>query len=92
MPVGIYYARFKKPESIFEYLDSFITELKSIISNGLCLNGKIYNFVISQIICDAPAKAFMLNIVSTVVLDYMHCLSRGHETFTYFLGKRKKTY
>lgn len=23
MPVGIYYARFKKPESIFEYLDSY---------------------------------------------------------------------
>lgn len=78
MPVGIYYARFKKPESIFEYLDSFMTEMKSIISNGLCLNGKIYNFVISQIICDAPAKAFMLNVKSfNAYHSCNYCIEEG---------------
>jgi len=41
-----------------------MTEMKSIISNGFYLKGKIYNFIISQIICDAPAKAFILNIKS----------------------------
>jgi len=78
MPVGIYYTRFKKPESIFEYLDSFMTEMKSIISNGLCLNGKIYNFVISQIICDAPANAFMLNVKSfNAYHSCNYCIEEG---------------
>ncbi|KAL4134709.1 hypothetical protein QTP88_006432 [Uroleucon formosanum] len=64
MPVGIYY--------------TLMTEMKSIISNGLCLNGKIYNFVISQLICDAPAKAFMLNVKSfNAYHSCNYCIEEG---------------
>lgn len=55
-----------------------MTEMKSIISNGLCLNGKIYNFVISQLICDAPAKAFMLNVKSfNAYHSCNYCIEEG---------------
>ncbi|KAL4134714.1 hypothetical protein QTP88_006437 [Uroleucon formosanum] len=59
-------------------MPTLMTEMKSIISNGLCLNGKIYNFVISQLICDAPAKAFMLNVKSfNAYHSCNYCIEEG---------------
>ncbi|XP_060859445.1 uncharacterized protein LOC132936702, partial [Metopolophium dirhodum] len=34
----------------------------SLFSNGIHINGKKFLFSIGQIICDAPAKAFLLNV------------------------------
>lgn len=62
IPVGIYHGKFKKPTSTFEFLNSIITEIKEITSNGLVINSKMLKFEISLVICDAPAKSFILNV------------------------------
>ncbi|CAI6370279.1 unnamed protein product [Macrosiphum euphorbiae] len=62
VPVGIYHGKFTKPSSSHEFLNPFITEMKEIINNGLCINNILLKFEISQIVCDAPAKSFVLNV------------------------------
>lgn len=64
LPIGIYHGKYKKPESIFDFLNCFMIEMKNIISTGLNLNGNVFNIIIGQIICDAPAKSFILNVKS----------------------------
>jgi len=62
-PVGIYYDAHCKPSSIEEFLNPFITELLNLLNSGITLsNDKIFKIKINQIICDAPAKAFLLNV------------------------------
>lgn len=62
VPVGIYYHKSKKPSSASEYLSHFISEMLTIIDSGLYINDKRFNIQISQVVCDAPAKAFILNV------------------------------
>jgi len=62
IPVGIYHGKFKKPSSSHEFLNPFITEMNTILTNGLSINNKIFKFEVSQIVCDAPAKSFVLNV------------------------------
>jgi len=62
IPVGIYHGKFKKPSSSYEFLNPFITEMNTILNNGLSINSKIFKFEVSQIVCDAPAKSFVLNV------------------------------
>jgi hypothetical protein len=62
IPVGIYHGKFKKPSSSHEFLNLFMIEMKTILSNGLFINNKLFKFELSQIVCDAPAKSFVLNV------------------------------
>jgi len=62
LPVGIFHGRSKKPGSVYTFFDPFITEIKSIFENGIEVNQKLLQFSISQVVCDAPAKAFVLNV------------------------------
>jgi len=62
IPVGLYHGKYKKPTSSHDYLNQFISEMKNILSDGITINGKILKFKIVQIVCDAPAKAFILNV------------------------------
>ncbi|XP_008188018.1 uncharacterized protein LOC103310686 [Acyrthosiphon pisum] len=63
IPIGIYYHKSKKPSSASEFLTHFISEMKIIIdSGGLSINEKTFQLKISQVVCDAPAKAFILNV------------------------------
>lgn len=60
IPVRLYHGKFKKPTSSHDYL--YINEMKNILSNGIIINNKILNFKLVQIVCDAPVKAFILNV------------------------------
>jgi len=63
IPIGIYYHKSKKPSSASEFLTHFISEMKIIIdSGGLRINEKTFQLKISQVVCDSPAKAFILNV------------------------------
>lgn len=62
LPVGLYHGKFKKPYSSFDLMNYFITEIKEILLNGISVNNKVFKFKITQIVCDAPAKAFVLNV------------------------------
>lgn len=63
IPIGIFH-RFQKPQSIEEFLNPFIIDLLEIIDNGLTINDTLFTLEISNISCDAPAKAFLLNVKS----------------------------
>lgn len=56
-PVGIYHSLHGKPKNV-----NFIDKLKLIIVNGIIIQDKLINFELCQIICDAPAKSFLLNV------------------------------
>lgn len=64
LPVGVYHGKLKKPNCITTFLERFIIEIKTILLNGICVNNKTFIFNISQVVCDAPAKAFILNVKS----------------------------
>lgn len=57
--IGLYYGR-NKPTSANEFLSQFINELKIFISDGFMYAGRTIKVILSTIICDAPAKAFIL--------------------------------
>ncbi|CAI6369321.1 unnamed protein product [Macrosiphum euphorbiae] len=62
IPVGIYHGKYKKPSSSHEFLQYFTSEMKMILTNGICIKNKLITFEISQVVCDAPAKSFILNV------------------------------
>ncbi|KAL1516234.1 hypothetical protein ABEB36_000153 [Hypothenemus hampei] len=57
--IGVYCGS-KKPTSANEFIKPFVDEIKSVVSNGFSYEGHIINVVLSKIICDAPAKSFIL--------------------------------
>lgn len=59
--IGAYHGNCK-PNDAAVFLNDFVIEAIDIVRNGLIYNGKIYKIIIKQIICDAPAKAFILNV------------------------------
>lgn len=63
IPIGIFH-RFQKPQSIEEFMNPFIIDLLHIIENGLSVNETLFNIQISNISCDSPAKALLLNVKS----------------------------
>lgn len=42
-----------------EFLDPFVTELNSILSNGIKINGFDLNASVLFFVCDSPARAFL---------------------------------
>lgn len=63
IPVGIFHG-FQKPQSIEEFMNPFIIDLLEMVENGLTVNEILFNIQISNISCDSPAKAFLLNVKS----------------------------
>lgn len=62
IPIGIYYSNKKKPHSIETFLTPFIDELQLILNYGIQIEKIHFCFTLVQVICDAPAKAFILNV------------------------------
>ena len=59
--VALFYGD-KKPTSLEEYLNDFIEEILDLTENGFEHLGKKYRVILSSILCDAPARAFIKNI------------------------------
>lgn len=47
IPVGIYHRQFKKLSSSHEFLQYFTSEMKIILTNGICIHAKLMKFEIS---------------------------------------------
>lgn len=60
-PIGVYHGK-KKPNNSNIFLSRFVDEMKILQSEGLRLHNKTVKVKISKIVCDAPAKSFVLNI------------------------------
>ncbi|EFN84695.1 hypothetical protein EAI_00175, partial [Harpegnathos saltator] len=59
--IGIYYGT-QKPSDNNKFLAKFVDEIKILHEEGIILKNTSVSCTIHSIICDAPAKAFMLQI------------------------------
>uniref|UniRef100_A0A1Y1KSZ7 DUF4218 domain-containing protein n=1 Tax=Photinus pyralis TaxID=7054 RepID=A0A1Y1KSZ7_PHOPY len=59
--IGLYHG-YAKPNDSNQFLDQFVNECVEFGANGLVICKKRFKCVISMIICDLPAKAFILKI------------------------------
>lgn len=62
-PIGIFHG-YSKPKDPNKYLKMFVEEYIDLRKNGLTHNNKKFTVRISGILCDAPAKAYILNVKS----------------------------
>ncbi|XP_077075167.1 uncharacterized protein LOC143726066 [Siphateles boraxobius] len=52
-----------KPEPLEDYVQDLVEEIKRLRENGIQHNGNVIQFQIKAFICDAPARAFLKNII-----------------------------
>lgn len=75
--IGIYHGN-EKPASANEFLQDFLNEAKEICANGIDVNGRNIPCRIEALICDAPAKAFVLNVKGhTGYSSCTKCITEG---------------
>ncbi|KYN00716.1 hypothetical protein ALC62_08503 [Cyphomyrmex costatus] len=77
IPIGIYYGK-DKPKNLNNYLLDFIIEVSNIIEHGLHFEN--YTTILDGVyfVCDAPAKSYILGIVShTGYYSCTRCTVRG---------------
>ena len=61
--VGLYCGT-KKPSSIAEYLEDFVSELCGLLQTGVMHNDHNFAIQIDCFVCDAPARSFIKNVKS----------------------------
>lgn len=59
--VALYHGS-QKPTSANDFLKDFVNECIHLSTNGISINSFTYNFRILMLICDTPAKSFVLSI------------------------------
>lgn len=59
--VGIFYGE-GKPHNCNVFLEKFVHETTNLINNGITFNNNCYSIRLKALICDAPAKAFVLQV------------------------------
>ncbi|KAK5649730.1 hypothetical protein RI129_000759 [Pyrocoelia pectoralis] len=67
-----------KPTNSNEFLKDFVTEAANLSENGFYINNIRYGFKIYMLICDAPAKSFVLSIKGhTAYSSCTKCIQEG---------------
>jgi len=75
--IGAFYGK-SKPTDANEYLSDFVFELKDILSNGIIIDDKHFSLDVHSILCDAPAKSFILKVQGhTGKHSSVHCTTVG---------------
>ncbi|VEN59027.1 unnamed protein product [Callosobruchus maculatus] len=59
--IGAFFGK-QKPAKANEYLQPFVEEVKALINNGLEIDNRVISVHLKALICDAPAKAFVLSV------------------------------
>ncbi|CAH0548143.1 unnamed protein product [Brassicogethes aeneus] len=59
--VGLYHGN-KKPEDLALYVKQLLEEIKRLQRDGMDIHGNKIDIVLNNVICDAPAKAYILNV------------------------------
>ncbi|KAK5647815.1 hypothetical protein RI129_002707 [Pyrocoelia pectoralis] len=59
--IGCYYG-YEKPKNANEFLEMFVKEAVDVVNNGLEMNGRIVTVKVFGLICDVPAKSFVLSV------------------------------
>lgn len=60
-PIGVFHG-YKKPEDLNEYLKYFVDDFLRLKNDGIIFNGITLQLELTKIMCDAPAKAFILGV------------------------------
>jgi len=81
--VGIYHG-LKKPADAHLFMNSFINEFQNLEKNGFQINNRIIKVKVSKLLCDAPAKSFLLCIKGHT--GYSSC-TKCTEEGTFINGK-----
>lgn len=63
LPIGIFHGN-TKPKSIHEFFNPFLIDLLTLLNNGINVDGYIYQFEVGHVVCDSPAKSYLLNVKS----------------------------
>jgi len=67
-----------KPLSVTEYFHPFLLDISILLDSGLCVNDRIFKFEIGHIVCDSPAKVFLLNVKGhNGYFSYSSCIQEG---------------
>jgi len=75
--IGIYYGQ-SKPADSNKFLEAFVNELIPLINNGVIYNEISYDIRLHAVVCDAPAKAFILKVKNHTGYDSCtKCLIHG---------------
>lgn len=61
IPIGIFHG-FTKPICVNKYFNPFLLDISVLLDSGLSVNNVVFKFEIGHIVCDSPAKAFLLNV------------------------------
>lgn len=59
--IGLFYGT-SKPDDVSVYLHDVVEELNELLRNGLNHDNLHYDIIITSIICDSPARAFIKNV------------------------------
>ena len=70
--IGIYGGN-KKPASVTEFLNNFISEIKVLEREGFLIENRLFQVTISNLVCDAPARAFLKCIKSQCIKHTSSC-------------------
>lgn len=75
--IGIYYGQ-SKPADSNKFLESFVNELIPLINNEVVYNRISFKIRLHALVCDAPAKAFVLKVKNHTGYDSCSkCLVHG---------------
>ncbi|XP_067204150.1 uncharacterized protein [Linepithema humile] len=76
--IGIYYGE-NKPADSNKFLEAFVNELIPLINVGYEYNGICYKIRLHALVCDTPAKAFILKVKNHTGYDSCtKCLIHGN--------------
>jgi len=91
-PIGIFHG-YQKPQSVEEFFNPFVSDILKVLKDGLYVCGKLLHVEISNIVCDAPAKSFLLNVKShNAYFGCTSCVEEGTylQNRVSFLGTESK--
>ena len=84
-PIGVFGGK-GKPKNNVSYLQGFVNEIRSLIREGFEVGGKLITVSVKGFICDAPAKAFILNVKGHTGYYSCMCMQPGvwvHNSMTF---------
>lgn len=80
--IGLYHGN-EKPANVNDFLKDFVEEAKEMCENGINVNGRNIQCRLEALICDTPAKAFVLCVKGHAGYSSCKCQIEGE-----YVGRR----
>lgn len=77
-PIGVYHG-FNKPSDANDFLKSFVDEFVNLSTEGISYIGKKFSVTVTKVLCDAPAKAYILCVKNhNAYFGCTKCITEGN--------------